>query len=63
LWNAISKYSNLEGALAFVMSAFAFFDADCLVSLFGVCAAFEVLEWERGLVHVIDFRQLNSANY
>ena len=62
-WNAISKYSDLEGALAFVMSAFAFFDADCSVSLFGVRTAFEVLEWERGLVHVTDFRQLDSANY
>jgi len=44
LWNAVSKYSNLEGALAFVMSAFAFFNTNCSVSLFGIYAAFEVLE-------------------
>ena len=62
-WNAISKYSDLESALAFVMSAFAFFDADYSVSLFGVCTAFEVLEWERGLVYITDFRQLDSANH
>jgi hypothetical protein len=62
-WNAISKYSDLEGVLAFVMSAFAFFDTDYSVSLFGVRTAFEVLEWERGLVYVTDFRQLDSANH
>ena len=43
-WNAISKYSDLEGALAFIMSAFAFFDTDCSVSLFSVRTAFKVLE-------------------
>jgi hypothetical protein len=43
-WNAISKYSDLEGTLAFIMSAFAFFDADYSVSLFGVYTAFKVLE-------------------
>jgi len=53
----------LESVLAFVMSAFAFFDADYSVSLFGVRTAFKVLEWERGLVYVTDFRQLDSANY
>ena len=62
-WNAISEYSDLKGALAFVMSASTFLDTDCSVSPFGIRTAFEVLEWEQGLVHVTDLRQLDSANH
>ena len=43
-WNAISKYSDLEGALTFIISAFTFFNTDYSVSLFGVRTAFKVLE-------------------
>jgi hypothetical protein len=45
------------------MSAFAFLDTDRSVSLFGIRMAFEILEWEGGLVHVTDLRQLDLANY
>jgi hypothetical protein len=41
---AICEYTNLKCTLAFVVFAFAFLDANCLVSPFGICTAFEVLE-------------------
>jgi hypothetical protein len=36
------------------MSAFAFLDTDCSVSLFGIRTAFEILKWEGGMVYITD---------